>query len=164
MSDARDAPGRDLPSPLRVVAWLFIVVGVYAIGESILAMTDGTFALDLGMLFPLVGYGLLQRKALARTCALGVAWIYAVGIPVAALVSGILWAQGNGTLRVEMLGPDAIWNAVGATTATAMVASTVAAGVMVFLAAWTIQVLRRDDIRRLFDEAQTSPSVSANSS
>jgi len=154
----------DLPARLRVVAWLFIAVGVYAIGESILAMTDGTFAFDLGMLFPLVGYGLLRRKALARTCALGVAWIYAAGIPVAALIASVMWGQGKGTVHVEMLGPDALWRAVGATTTTAVIVSTVAALVTVCLAVWTIRVLRRDDIRRVFDRLSASSPASADAS
>lgn len=151
----------DRPTRLRIVAWLFIAVGVYAIGESILAMTEGTFAFDLGMLFPVVGYGLLRRKALAHTCALGVAWIYAVGIPVAALIAGVMWGQGKGTVHVEMLGPDALWNAVGATEVTAVIVSTVAALVTVCLAVWTIRVLRRDDIRRFFDWAPETSSASA---
>jgi len=152
----------DLPARLRVVAWLFIAVGVYAIGESILAMMEGTFAFDLGMLFPVVGYGLLRRKSLAHTCALGVAaWIYAVGIPVAALIAGVMWRQGKGTVHVEMLGPDALWNAVGATEVTAVIVSTVAALVTVCLAVWTIRMLRRDDIRRLFDRSPEDSSASA---
>ena len=154
----------DLPSPLRVVAWLFIVVGVYAIGESILAMTNNPFDFDLGMLFPLVGYGLLQRKALARTCALAIAWIYAVGIPVAALVSGVLWWQGKGTVRVEMLGPDALWNAVGATTTAAAIVSVAAAISAILLATWTIRMLQREDIRRLFDRSWEPTSMSADAS
>jgi len=116
------------------------------------------------MLFPLVGYGLLRRKALARTCALGVAWIYAAGIPVAALIASVMWGQGKGTVHVEMLGPDALWRAVGATTTTAVIVSTVAALVTVCLAVWTIRVLRRDDIRRVFDRLSASSPASADAS
>ncbi|NLE37072.1 MAG: hypothetical protein GX621_03510 [Pirellulaceae bacterium] len=73
------------PLPLRIVAFLFILLGVLSATEIVLSLIKGRFNLDIGVLGIFIGRGLLRRSERWRSCG---AWF--VGFAFVMLGLGVL--------------------------------------------------------------------------
>ncbi len=132
---------KPLPRSLKIVAGLFIAAGVWSAGVLVVGLAQGELMLDAKLVFPVIGYGLLRRRRWGRTCALVVAWLYALAAPATVAV-GYLWSP---EFEVGVLG----WTL--APYSVAGVAAVIAFVLLVLLAAgWAIRVVRRADVRHVF--------------
>ena len=59
-----------LPTALKVVAWIFIVTGFLSVIDIVGHMASGKLHIDFGVIKIFVGFGLLARRSLARKIAL----------------------------------------------------------------------------------------------
>jgi hypothetical protein len=127
-----------VPTSLKVVAVLFIIGGVLAVIEILVALTHGRININFGVLGLFIGPGLLRFSRGWRTCGLIFLWIGLIVIPIIFLI-GL-----TGTfptyfmvfgVRVARIHP---WWVL------------VAAVPFFLLVLWQYRVLTRPDIRRLF--------------
>ena len=70
----------NIPASLKIVAWFFIIGGIFACIEVLTALMRGHIGLNLGVLGLFIGYGLLKLNRSWRTCALVFLWILFIGI------------------------------------------------------------------------------------
>lgn len=63
------------PPSLRVLAWLFLVLGMLALFTTVNSFLSGRPNLDFNIIFMVVGYGLLQKKELWRKFALALSFV-----------------------------------------------------------------------------------------
>ncbi len=129
---------RELPAALKVVAVLFIVGGVLAVVEVIVAFAHGRISINFGVLGLFIGPGLLALSQGWRTCAVVLLWIAMIVIPLVALF--MLIAPGPADLRV--LGQSV--RRVPKPVALAF------AAFGFWLAWWQYRVLTRPAVRALF--------------
>lgn len=127
-----------IPTPLKVVAWLFIIGGIWAVIEVLVALTQSRISINFGVLGLFIGPGLLKLRPGWRTCALVFLWIGLIGFPIIFL----LGLSGKVPAYFEMFGVKLAripswWVSVGVVP-------------FFLLVLWQYRVLTRPDIRRLF--------------
>ncbi len=76
---------QNIPVSLKIVAWLFIIGGIFKSIEFIAALMKGHVYLPLGLIGLFVGYGLLKLRRGWRTCALVFLWILFIGLPITSI-------------------------------------------------------------------------------
>jgi hypothetical protein len=127
-----------IPTSLKVVAFLFILSGIFSLIEILVALTQSRLSINLGVLALFIGPGLLRLSRGWRTCALVFLWIAMIGIPIIA----ILFMAASGPLDFSLFGQK-----VGDTPKGL---SVVLLALMFALEVWQYWVLTRPDVRRLF--------------
>jgi hypothetical protein len=73
---------RQIPTSLKVVAWLFIIGGWFAVVEILLSLMRSHISVNLGVLGIPIGHGLLRLSRGWRTWALVFIWIGLILLPV----------------------------------------------------------------------------------
>lgn len=129
---------RHRPAALKVVAWVFILSGLSACIEIIVALTHGRFSLNFDVIGIFIGWGILKLSSGWRLLGLISLWIAMIGAPVI-----IVMAFSNpGKLEFKLFGakiadmtPAAFFILVG--------------GYFLFKV-WQYRVLTRSDVRALF--------------
>ncbi len=143
---------QDIPTSLKVVAILFIIVGINAVIEVIVSLFNNHINIQLGVLGLFIGRGLLALRPGWRTCALVFLWIAMVVMPIFIVL--LLSSSGplNFTIFGQLVGHASRW--LGLILATAGFA----------LAIWQYRVLTHPDVRKLFDNnnincSSVSPTI-----
>ena len=77
---------RPLPQPLVIVAWLFILSGVCAAIEIVVALLGHRISLNFGVFNILIGYGLLRLNPRSLQWALFFTWLGIIFTPLAAVL------------------------------------------------------------------------------
>lgn len=129
-----------IPTPLRVVAYIHLVVGILCVIEFIVLLFHSTFSLQFGILGIPIFFGLLNLRNGWRVCAMVLLWFGLISFPIMFLLglSGAVPAYfqvfGINVARI----PGWI----------------VSVGTIPFflLVIWQYRVLIRPDVRRLFLE------------
>jgi hypothetical protein len=132
-------PKSRIPVALKMVAILFIVAGVLAIVEIVIALMRNHLNINLGVLNLFIGLGLLRLSRGWRTCALVFLWIAIIGLPIVAVV----FLGSDVPLELKLFGQKIGHASKG--LATTFVA------VLFVVVLWQYWVLTRADIRKLFD-------------
>jgi hypothetical protein len=127
-----------IPASLRVVAFLFILGGVFSLIEVIVSLMHSYININFGVLGLFIGPGLLRLSRGWRTCALVLLWIAMIGIAIVA----VLFMTISGPLDFKLFGQK-----VGHASKEL---GLVLAAVVFALALWQYRVLTRSDVRRLF--------------
>ncbi len=127
-----------IPTSLKVVAFLFILSGIFSLIEVIVSLMHSHLNINLGVLALFIGPGLLRLSRGWRTCALVFLWIAMIGIPIIA----ILFMTASGPLDFKLFGQKVGHASKGL--------GIVLAALMFALAVWQYRVLTRPDVRRLF--------------
>ncbi|MHC4476397.1 MAG: hypothetical protein ACYTEL_12165 [Planctomycetota bacterium] len=127
-----------LPGSLNVVAGLFIIGGIFAVIEMVIALTQNRISINFGVLGLFIGPGLLKLRPGWRTCALVFIWIGLVALPIIFL------------LGLSGMGPG-YFNVFGVPLAR-IPGWWVSIGVIPFflVVLWEYKVLTRPDIKALF--------------
>jgi hypothetical protein len=133
------APNRqNIPISLKIVAWLFIIGGIFSVIEILFALTQSRIKIDFGVLGLFIGQGLMRFSRGWRTCALVFIWIGLIILPIVflAVLSGKIPAY------FELFG----------TKVTHIPSWLVSIGVIPFflLLIWEYRVLTRPNIKSLF--------------
>src|SRR5690349_9320240 len=85
MEEVAEAP-RSIPMSLKVVGWIFIIQGTCSVLSMVVGWIAGRGSIDLGVINVLVGWGLLDLKAIWRTVALVFIWLALIVLPLAVLI------------------------------------------------------------------------------
>jgi hypothetical protein len=129
---------RQLPVSLKVVAVLFILSGINAIIEIIVALANGTININFGVLGIFIGIGIFRLRRGWRTCGLVFLWIALIAIPILT----VLMFSVSGQLDFNVFGQKAGY-----------IRKELAFVIMAFiflLCLWQYRVLVRPDVRQLF--------------
>lgn len=127
-----------IPSALKIVAWLFIIGGILAVIEVMVALTQNRISINFGVLGLFIGPGLLKLRRGWRTCALVFLWIGLIIFPIIFLlglsgtVPGYFEVFGVKVARIPSW-----WVSVGVIP-------------FFLLVLWIYRVLTRPEIRALF--------------
>ncbi|RYX86389.1 hypothetical protein EON83_01590 [bacterium] len=132
-----------LPTSLRVVVILFIISGVMAAIDIVLALFNHRITFNLGVLTIFIGIGLLGRNPRSLSWALFVTWLELAFT----VVLGILFLITPGT--IQFFGRKGV-----APVGLGFVLS----AVMFALAYWQLKILTNPQIRAVFGEELISPS------
>ena len=141
---------KQIPTSLAVVAALFVLGGISAVIEMLVALTQNKFTIHFGVLGFFIGRGLLRLSRGWRTCGLVFIWIALVFIPIWALLVIFARAPVNFTVFGEVVG-----------TVPKMLALLIGC-VIYSVALWTHRVLVRPDVLQLFGLG-SSPASCAQS-
>jgi len=133
---------RHIPTSLKIVAWLFILVGVTAVIEVAIAFSERHINIHFGLLGLLVGPGLFRLSAIWRLVGMALLTIAMALMPIFLF----LMLSGSGPINLTVLG-----NEVG--EAHWIVPVTLATLGFV-LSAWQYRVLASREIRKLFHAAK----------
>jgi hypothetical protein len=131
-------PSKEIPWALKTMAVLFILGGIWAAIEVLVALTHSRISLNFGVLGIFVGIGLLNLRPGWRTCGLVFLWIEFILIPVTAV---LVLSYGR-AINFELFG-----------TTLGRVPKEFALGIgalLFLLTLWQYRVLTRPDVRRLF--------------
>ena len=134
-----------IPTSLKIVAWLFILTGVFAVIEIIVSLLHAHVNINLGVLGLFIGPGLLRVSRGWRTCALVFIWIALIGVPVFAVIALTV----RGPLTLNLFGQP-----VGHASKEF---GLLVAAVLFLLALWEYRVLTRPDVRKLFRMTSAGP-------
>ncbi len=127
---------RAIPQPLKVVAWLFIISGIFAAIEVVALLLAGHIDINLGVLSIFVGRGLLRLNPRALSWAMFFTWLGLIFTPIFIAIS--FFITGNVSFLGMPLGP-------------APPGLTLVLGIAAFaLIYWQYTVLTRPQIRQLF--------------
>lgn len=129
---------RNLPLSLVIVALLFILGGISAVIEVVLALMNDHLNINFGVLGIPIGIGLLRLRRGWRALALVFIWIGLIACPII----GGLFLWNSGPLDFTVFGQKN--GNVPKVFGVALVV-----GFFVFLV-WEYRVLTRRDVRRLF--------------
>ena len=129
---------RAAPVSLKIVAGLFILIGICAAIETVISLMHNSANINFGVLGFLIGPGLLRFSRDWRTCALFFLWIVLIGVPVFALLLMVQHAPLDLKVFGQKVGEAPKELGLGA------------ALVGFLLALWQYRVLTRPDIRKLF--------------
>jgi len=137
--------GRQIPTALSVVSYLFLITGILAVIEIIVSATRGAIHPNFLFLGLWIFGGLRRYSRGWRTCALVFIWIslifLAVIIGVILFVGGALWQRPSDHNVVEL---PLVWSLMIVVP-------------FFVLTLWQYRVLTRPDIRSLFyGESQTA--------
>jgi hypothetical protein len=129
-----------IPTALRVVAYIHLVVGVGCVIQFIVMLFHSTISLQFGIVYIPIFFGLLNLRNGWRVCAMVLLWFGLISIPIIFLVglSGGLptYFEVSGIRSARVPG----WIGPAATIP------------FFLLALWQYRVLVRPDVRRLFLE------------
>ena len=127
-----------IPLSLKIVAYLFLLGGIWAAVEIVAKLARGIIFINLGILSIPICWGLLNRRNGWRICGLVFIWIGLIGIPIIFLLS--LFASGQGHFEVfgMRVGRLPVW-----------VISVVCVPIFL-LALWEYHVLVRPSVKALF--------------
>jgi hypothetical protein len=76
----------NIPVSLKIVAWLFIIGGIFSVIEILFALTQSRIKIDFGVLGLFIGPGLMRFSRGWRTCALVFVWIGLIILPIVFLI------------------------------------------------------------------------------
>ena len=127
------------PLSLKIVAFLFMICGIFSAMEVFIALMRGRISFNIGVLGLFIGWGLLQLNRGWRTCALVFLWIGMMGYAFAAMA---FLFGGDGAMFIDLFGvkiEDAPME-LGLAVAT----------IGFVIAFWPYRVLTRPGIRDLF--------------
>jgi hypothetical protein len=127
-----------IPTSLKIVAFLFILSGIFSLIEVLVDLTQSHLSINLGVLALFIGPGLLRLSRGWRTCALVFLWIAMIGIPIVALI----FMTASGLLDFNLFGQKVGDAPKGL--------GLVLLALMFALTVWQYRVLTRPDVRRLF--------------
>ena len=138
---------RNIPTPLSVVSYLFLLLGVISGVEILVGATKGSFRFDFGILGLCMFFGLRRYSPGWRTCALVFIWVGMIGMAYA-FVYGFF---GSGPAFIKILGRryadiPVIWVSV-------------VAAAFFPLELWMYRVLTRPNIRFLFQADSPTAAV-----
>lgn len=131
-------PSKALPLSLKIVAYLSILGGIFAVIQVISDLMESHININFGVLGIPIGIGLLKLRLGWRTCALVSTWIGLIGFPIFIL----LVLNYSGPVDLRIFGQN-----VGQTSKWAGVISGVTA---FFFCLWQYMVLTRKDVKILF--------------
>ncbi|MCP4611800.1 MAG: hypothetical protein GY845_24115 [Planctomycetes bacterium] len=129
---------KSIPVSLTVVAILFILGGIYAVIDIIVAIAHSRISINFNVLGLFIGPGLLALRPGWRKYALFFTWIAIIGIPIIAL----LIITVRGPLDFKIFG-----QVVGHTTKGF---GLLIVGIIYAVALWQYHVLTRPDVKELF--------------
>jgi hypothetical protein len=128
-----------IPTSLKVVAFLFILSGIFSLIEVIVSLVHSHFSFNFGVLGLFIGPGLLRLSRGWRTCALVFLWIAMIGLPI---FIAVIFVLAGGPLDFKLFGQQ-----VGHASPEFAI---VLAALLFALAVWQYRILTRPDVRRLF--------------
>ena len=73
--------------PLKIVAYLFVICGIFSIIDTIVGLFTGRFVFNLGVLYVLVGFGLLRLNPRWLAWAMFFTWMGLIFTPLAGVMS-----------------------------------------------------------------------------
>ena len=139
---------RSIPTPLSVVSYFFLLMGISAAVEILVGLARGSFHFDLAILGFWIFFGLRRYSPGWRTCTLVFIWSGLITLPIGVVLLlsvSVLSGQGGEVVifgqRYEHI--SAIWICIP---------------LALFFAfdLWMYRVLTRPNIRGMFyDESQT---------
>jgi len=135
----RASESPSIPVSLKVVAWIFIIGGVLACIEIVVALLHEHININFGVLGLFIGPGLLKLRRGWRTCALVYLVIALIAIPIITLLS--LGAPASG-FHISVFGQPL-------SRAPMELVLVIAIGAFL-LGVWALWVLTRPEIRALF--------------
>jgi len=128
-----------IPTSLKVVAFLFILSGIFSIIEIIVSLMHNSISINFGALILFVGLGLLRLSRGWRTCALALLWLAMVSTPLFAIF-------------VIATSEPIDFNLFGQKIGHASKVFVIVSVAPIFaLEVWQYRVLTRPDVRRLFE-------------
>jgi hypothetical protein len=130
--------GQHIPVSLKVVAILFILGGIYAVIDIIVAIAYSRIGINFNVLGLFIGPGLLALRPGWRKCALFFIWFAIIVIPII----GLLSITVRGPLDLKIFG-----QVIGHTTKSF---GLLIVGIIFAVALWQYHVLTRPDIKDLF--------------
>lgn len=130
---------RPMPQSLKIVACLFIVLGVSYVADMLIGLFQSTVRLDAGVIALPIGYGLLRLRPRALPWALLCTWVGLAGSLVGVLVLPFV------PLHVHFQVFGATVGEIPRGLAAALCAAFFA------LSFWQYRVLTAAPVRRLFD-------------
>jgi hypothetical protein len=137
-----------LPGRLRVVAWLFIIGGLLCVGDMIYGLARGRAMINISVIGVFIGRGLLQLRSNWRTCAVVFLWVGMLA--GAAIVAAPFITDEPLTMHLGVRG----WELEGDRARLVGLA----VGFPLFcVSLWQKTVLRRPEIRALFDNQADPP-------
>src|SRR5437899_9792407 len=89
-----------IPTSLKIVAFLFILGGIFSLIEVIVSLMYGQININFGVLGLFIGPGLLRLSRGWRTCALVFLWIALIGAPIVA----VLLMSASGPFDLKLFG------------------------------------------------------------
>jgi hypothetical protein len=131
-----------IPSALRVVAYIHLVVGILSVTKFVLLLFHSTFSLEFGILGIPVFFGLLNLRNGWRVCAMVFLWFGLISFPIIFSL-GLL---GCVPAHFQVFGINVVrvpgwFVSIGAVP-------------FFLLVLWQYRVLIRPDVRRLFLQAK----------
>lgn len=127
------------PRTLKAVANLFIIFGIFSVIDTVAEFFLGRIVFNLGILYILVGRGLLRFQSRWLTWAMFCTWIWLISMPIAAAVS--LFTPSR-LQHLEIFGLDAGRAPYGLCFILSAAAFTVCC--------WQYHVLKSRQVRQLF--------------
>jgi hypothetical protein len=128
----------NIPAPLKIVAWLFIIGGIFACIDIVTSLRKGHVNLNLAIIGIFIGFGLLKLHRGWRTCALVFLWIFFIGIPI---ISMFYLTQPSSGFYIHIFGQPLPRNPI----------IILLIDIIIFLLLlWMYRVLIRPEIRSLF--------------
>lgn len=134
---------KPIPLSLKIVAGLFILNGISAAIEVVVALMHGHININFGVLGLFIGPGLLRYSRGWRTCALVLLWIAMIGFPIISFV----FLSHSGPLDLNVFGQK-----IGHASKELGLAM---AAILFALSLWPYYVLTRPDIRERFGVVDT---------
>jgi hypothetical protein len=128
----------NIPALLKIVAWLFIIGGIFACIDIVTSLRKGHVNLNLAIIGIFIGFGLLKLHRGWRTCALVFLWIFFIGIPI---ISMFYLTQLSSGFSIHIFGQPLPRNPI----------IILLIDIIIFLLLlWMYRVLIRPEIRSLF--------------
>ena len=127
-----------IPTSLKVVAFLFVLSGVFSLIEIIVSLMYGRLDTDFKIFGLFISLGLLRLSRGWWKCALVFLWIEMIGLPI----SMIIFMNAFGPIEYKLFGQGMGHVSKGFTI------TFIALGFA--LAVWQYRVLTRPNVRRLF--------------
>ena len=135
----------NIPTSLRVVAILQLIMGVLSVIKFFVLLANGTFSIEFGILGIPIYVGLLRFRNGWRICALVIIWIGMIVTPIMFIIS----LAAAGRTHFQLFGVNVM-----------RIPGWVAALLVIpffLLVYWQYRVLTRPDIRRLFVQEPETP-------
>jgi hypothetical protein len=130
----------NIPTDLRIVAFLFIIEGILAIIDMIVGIAHERFSVNFGFIAIFIGRGLLKFNVSWRKIATMGLWIWNIAGPLVALY--FLFFNSGDAVRIQFLGYFAS-NITRIELLVVMATTSV-------LSIWSTYVLYRKPIKELF--------------
>jgi hypothetical protein len=78
---------QSVPRTLKIVAYLFILCGVFSVVDTVAGLFNGRIVFNLGVLYVLVGLGLLRLSPRGWAWAMAFTWLGLIMTPIAGVAS-----------------------------------------------------------------------------